>query len=79
MKKSYDYCGNSHFDFYGAATEQCDLLCIFVASYWHVLCKEDIVWVKTCMEYEVEGPPYQEVDQRGPGERLWKRTVKHIN
>jgi len=24
------------------------------------------------MEYEVEGP-------RGPGERLWKRTVKHIN
>jgi len=23
--------------------------------------------------------PDQEVDQRGPGERLWKRTVKHVN
>jgi len=29
------------------------------------------MWVKKCMEYEVEGQ-----DQRGPGERLWKRTVK---
>jgi len=30
------------------------------------------------MEYEVEGPR-QEEDQRGPGERLWKRAVKHVN
>jgi len=35
-------------------------------------------WVKKCMEYEVEGPR-QEEDQRGPGERLSKRTVKLIN
>jgi len=32
-------------------------------------------WVKKCMEYEVD----QEEDQRGPGERLSKRTVKHVN
>ena len=71
MKKSDDYCGN-------IATLICteqpqnSVICsvFFVASYGHVLCKEDNVWVKTCMEYEVEGPPYQEVDQRGPGERL---------
>ena len=30
------------------------------------------------MEYE-ERVPGQEEDQRGPGGRLWKRTVKHIN
>ena len=35
-------------------------------------------WVKKCMEYEAEGPD-QEEDQRGPAERLWKRTVKHVN
>jgi len=28
------------------------------------------------MEYEVED---QEIDQRGPGERLCKKTVKHVN
>ena len=28
-----------------------------------------------CMEYEVEGPR----PRGGPGERLWKRTVKHVN
>jgi len=42
-----------------------------------VLRKEDDDWVKKCMEYEVEGQD-QEEDQRGPGERLSKRTVKHI-
>jgi len=49
--------------------------------YGHVLQKEDNDWVKKCMEYEVEGPRVkdQEEDQRGPGERLSKRTVKHVN
>jgi len=28
------------------------------------------------MKYRV---PDQETDQKGPGERLWKRTVKHMN
>jgi len=42
--------------------------------YGHVLRKEDDDWVKKCMEYEVEGPR-----PRGPGERLWKRTAKHLN
>ena len=35
---------------------------------------EDDDWVKKCMEYEVEGPR-----PRGPGQRLWKETVKHVN
>ena len=42
--------------------------------YGHVLRKDDDDWVKKCMEYEVEGPRH-----RGPGERLSKRTVKHVN
>jgi len=42
--------------------------------YGHVLRKEDDDWVKKCMEYEVKGPR-----PRGPGERLSKRTVKHLN
>jgi len=33
--------------------------------------------VKKCMEYEVEGS--REVYQRGLGERLCKKTVRHIN
>jgi len=45
--------------------------------YWHVLRKEDDDWVKKCMEYEAEGPK-QEEDQRGPGGRLYERTVKHV-
>jgi len=32
--------------------------------------------VKKCVEYDVEG---QEEDRRGPGERLWKWTVKQLN
>jgi len=35
---------------------------------------EDDDWVKKCTEYEVEGPR-----PRGPGQRLWKGTVKHVN
>jgi len=42
--------------------------------YGHVLQKEDDDWVKKCMEYKVEGPR-----PRGPGQRLSKRTVKHVN
>ena len=38
--------------------------------YGHVLRKDNDDWVKKCMEYEGE-------DQRGPGERLYERTVKH--
>jgi len=40
-----------------------------------VLQKEDIDWMKKCMEYEA---PDQEVDQRGLGERLCKKIVKHV-
>jgi len=39
--------------------------------YGHVLQKEDIHWVKKCMEYEVE-----DVRLRKLGERLWKKTVR---
>ena len=43
--------------------------------YGPVLRKEDDDWMKKCMEYEVEGPR----PRRRPGERLSKRTVKHVN
>ena len=46
--------------------------------YGHVQHKEDDDCVKKCMEYEVEGPRPRG-RQRGPGERLSKRTVKHVN
>ena len=46
--------------------------------YGYVLRKEDNDWVKKCMEYDVEG-----VWPRGRpkkiGERLWKKTVRHVN
>jgi len=42
--------------------------------YGHVLRKEDNDWVKKCMEYEVEAARPREL-----GERLWKKTVKHVN
>jgi len=45
---------------------------------WACVTKEANDWVKKCMEYEVESP-YQEVDQRGLGERLCRKTVKHVN
>jgi len=44
--------------------------------YGHVLRKEDNDWVKKCMEYEV---PEEEVDQKGLGKRLCKKTVKQVN
>ena len=45
--------------------------------YGYVLRKDDDDWVKKCMEYEV-GVQDQEEDQRGPGERLSERIVKHV-
>jgi len=43
-----------------------------------VLRKEDIDWVKKCMENEVEAPD-QEVDQTGHGERLCEKIAKQVN
>jgi len=45
--------------------------------YGHVL-QKNIDWVKKFMEYEVEVPD-QEVDKRGPIERLCKKAVMHVN
>ena len=39
--------------------------------YGHVLRKEDDVWVKKCMEYEVEGPR-----PRGRPKRTWREVVR---
>jgi len=47
-------------------------------GYGHVQRKEDNYWVKKYMKYEVEVPG-QEVDQRKLGERLWKKTVRHMD
>jgi len=49
-----------------------------------VLHKEDDDWVKKCMEYEVEDPrprgrPKRTWREVVTGERLSKRTVKHVN
>ena len=46
--------------------------------YGHVLRKDDDDWVKKCMEYEVQVKDQGE-DQRGPGKRLFERTVKHVS
>jgi len=42
--------------------------------YRHVLQKEDNDLVKKCMEYEVE-----DARPRKLGDRLWKKTARHIN
>jgi len=39
--------------------------------YGHVLRKDDDVWVKECMEYEVEGPR-----PRGRPKRTWREVVR---
>jgi len=46
--------------------------------YGHVLRKEDNDWVKKLwsMKWRVPG---QEIDQRKLGERLWKKTVEHVD
>ena len=41
--------------------------------YGHVQRKDDDDWVKKCMEDQD-----QEEDQRGPGERLSERIIKHV-
>jgi len=46
--------------------------------YGHVLSKEVSDRVKKSMEYKWRVPD-QEVDQRGLGERLCKKTVRHVN
>jgi len=46
--------------------------------YGHLVQKEYNDWLKECMEYEVEVPS-QEVNQRKLGQRLWKKTVRHVN
>jgi len=44
--------------------------------YGHVLRKEDVDWVKKwSMKLGVQD---QKEDQRGPGERLYERTVMHV-
>jgi len=45
--------------------------------YGHVLQKEDDDWVKKCKDMKLRVQD-QEEDQRGPGERLYERTVKHL-
>ena len=40
--------------------------------------RKDDDWVKKCMEYDVEGPRPRG-RPKGTGERLSKRTVKHVN
>jgi len=46
--------------------------------YGHVLRKDDDDWVKKCMEWMKFSVQDQEEDQRGPGERLSERIVKHV-
>jgi len=45
---------------------------------WACVVKRYNDWVKKCMEYEVEGARPR-VDQRKLGERLWKKTVRHVD
>jgi len=45
--------------------------------YGHVLRKEGSDWVKKCMEYEVEGARPKGRPKKT--ERLWKKTVRHVN
>jgi len=44
--------------------------------YGHVLRKDDDDRVKKCMQKRAQD---QEEDRRGSGERLWKKTAKHVN
>jgi len=45
--------------------------------YGHVLRKEDDDWVKKLWSMKLRVQD-QEEDQRGPGERLYERTVKYV-
>ena len=46
--------------------------------YGHVLRKEDDDWVKKLWSMKLRVQDKEE-DQIGPGERLFERTVKHVN
>ena len=46
--------------------------------YGHVLRREDNDWVKKCMEYEVKGTRPRGRPKK-TGERLWKKTVEHVD
>ena len=46
--------------------------------YWHVLRKDDDDWVKNAWSMKLRVQDQGE-DQRGLGERLFERTVKHIS
>jgi len=46
--------------------------------YGHVLRKNDDDWVKKCMKCMKFKVQDQEEDQRGPGQRLSERIVKHV-
>jgi len=46
--------------------------------YGHLLRKEDDDWVKKWWSMKLRVQDQKE-DQRRPGQRLWKRTVKHAN
>jgi len=43
--------------------------------YGHMWQKEDNDWVKKC----VGARPIGRLDQRKLGQRLWKKTVRHVN
>jgi len=45
--------------------------------YGHVLQKKDDDWVRNAWSMKLGGQD-QEEDQRGPGERLYEKTVKHV-
>jgi len=47
-------------------------------DYIIVLRKEDNDWVKKYIEYEMQGAR-PKVDQRKLGQRLWKKTVRHVD
>jgi len=43
-----------------------------------ICCKKDNDWVKNVWSIKWKVPD-QEADQTGPGERFYKKTVKHVN
>jgi len=47
-----------------------------IAMVWACVVNRRKYWVKKCMKWRV---PDQEVDQRGLGERLYRKTVEHVN
>ena len=54
-------------------THGCNFISHLFCFYFCGRQKDDDDWVKKCMEYD------QGEDQRGPGKRLFERTVKHVS